>query len=88
MLLTRSTRFTCFFTAQTSIFQEMFVNFWGVFNVRNAKQTEFTIVSNFVAIFADFNEICSLIFFEEETRPRVETEGICSLILCLKSVEK
>ena len=30
-LLTRSTRFTCFCTAQTSIFQKMFVNFFRIF---------------------------------------------------------
>ena len=41
--MTRSTRFLCFFTAQTSIFQQHFVNFIGV-----AKKV--TLISNFVAI--------------------------------------
>ena len=51
-LLTRSIRFTCFCTAQTSIFQQKFVKTSGVFNVRHAKK--FAIFSNFVATFADF----------------------------------
>ena len=37
-LLTRSTIFTCFCTAQTRIFQQHFVFFLCVFDVRNAKK--------------------------------------------------
>ena len=36
----RSTRFTCFCTAQASIVQQIFVDFWGVFKIRNAKKSQ------------------------------------------------
>ena len=40
-LLTRSTRFTCFCTAQTSIFQKMFVKLFRIFRQVLAKITHF-----------------------------------------------
>ena len=49
-LLTRSTRITCFCTAQTSIFQQNFDKNLGVSTLTMLKSSIF---SNFVAIFAD-----------------------------------
>ena len=47
--MTRSARFTCFCTTQTSTFQQNVAYFlFSVFNVRNAKT--FAIISDFVAI--------------------------------------
>ena len=48
-LLTRSTRFTCFFTAQTSIFQKIFIKLFRIFrqNLQN-----FVIFEFFLVIFA------------------------------------
>ena len=52
--MTRSTRYACFCTAQTSIFQQKFVILFSTLEM--LKSMHF---SNFVAIFADVNEICS-----------------------------
>ena len=56
-LLTRSTRFTCFCTAQTSIFQNFFVNFFRIFWQKFAKIRYFWIL--FTDFCSDFDEILS-----------------------------
>ena len=56
-LLTRSTRFTCFCTAQTSIFQKFFVNFFRIFWQNFAKIRYFWIL--FTDFCSDFDEILS-----------------------------
>ena len=59
--MTRSTRFTCFCTAQTSIFQRNFVNKFGVFNVINAKQFAcFRNSSHIPLILNEFNDSSGL----------------------------
>ena len=63
-LLTRSARFICFCTAQTSIFQQFVVKFVSVLNARNVKQ--FAIVFKFRRDFRWFNEISSG-FLEKST---------------------
>ena len=54
-LLTRSTRFTCFCTAQTSIFQQNFVIFFHIFrqNFQNLVINNFQII--FIEFCSDFN---------------------------------
>ena len=56
-LLTRSTRFTCFCTAQTSIFQKIFVKFFRIFSQKFAKFRYFWIL--FTDFCSDFDEILS-----------------------------
>ena len=56
-LLTRSTRFTCFCTAQTSIFQKSFVNFFRIFRQMFAKFTHFR--KNFIEFCSEFDDILS-----------------------------
>ena len=59
-LLTRSTRFACFCTAQTSIFQQIFINFFGVFKIRHAEKFDFCQISSwFSLIFMKFGRIFS-----------------------------
>ena len=56
-LLTRSTRFTCFCTAQTSIFQKVFVKIFRIFWQKFAKFRYFWIL--FTDFCSDFDEILS-----------------------------
>ena len=56
-LLTRSTRFTCFCTAQTSIFQKIFVKLFRIFWQNLAKIRYFFIL--FTDFCSDFDEILS-----------------------------
>ena len=56
-LLTRSTRFTCFCTAQTSIFQKIFVKLFRIFRQNFAKFRYFWIL--FTDFCSDFDEILS-----------------------------
>ena len=56
-LLTRSTRFTCFYTAQTSIFQKFFVKNFRIFWQNFAKIRYFWIL--FTDFCSDFDEILS-----------------------------
>ena len=56
-LLTRSSRFTCFCTAQTLIFQKCFVNFFRIFWQKFAKFRYFWIL--FTDFCSDFDEILS-----------------------------
>ena len=56
-LLTRSTRFTCFCTAQTSIFQKLFVKNFRIFWQNFAKIRYFWIL--FTDFCSDFDEILS-----------------------------
>ena len=56
-LLTRSTRFTCFCTAQTSNFQKIFVKIFRIFWQKFAKFRYFWIL--FTDFCSDFDEILS-----------------------------
>ena len=47
--MTRSTRFTCFCTAQTSIFQKFFVKFFRIFWQKFAKSRFFSILDSLVS---------------------------------------
>ena len=52
-LLTRSTRFTCFCTAQTSIFQKIFVKHFSHFSAKFRKN----LIHYFFILFIDFAQI-------------------------------
>ena len=54
--MTRSTKFTCFCTAQTSTFQQNFVDFLAFSTLNILKSSIFP---HFVIIFANFHELCS-----------------------------
>ena len=56
-LLTRSTRFTCFCTAQASIFQKMFVKLFHIFRQNFAEFTHFRKI--FIEFCSEFDEILS-----------------------------
>ena len=65
----RSIRFACFCTAQTSIFQKNSSNYLAFFTLEIRKRLQFVQISSrcslismrfhFVAMFADFKDICS-----------------------------